>query len=250
MKRMMKRILLPAALAPMLAALLAAALITALAAGALILPANAADTDAGGRSAAATNSGAHDGPLARIKGGYAAIKDLKGGFVQTSKLKDLKKEMTFKGTFFIKIPGKMHWRYEETEKEEQVFINGPEIIVYQKKQGQAIRRKSDENTIAQTPIALLGGLKDIEKLYDAFEKKDAGGGTPDYVRFVPKNLHYNITHFDVFVAGGDFPVGKLTAYDRKGNEIEIVFKGVKVNTGVPDSTFVFTPPAGVKMVDN
>jgi outer membrane lipoprotein carrier protein len=247
----MKRMVLPTALASKFIAALAASIILVFAAAIFpvfaaaifSLTAYAGDTKAGGGAATASSSHTPDGPLARIKDGYAAIKDLKGSFVQTSKLKDLKKEMTFKGTFFIKIPGKMHWRYEETGKEEQVFINGPEIIVYQKKQGQAIRRKSDENTIAQTPIALLSGLKNIDTLYDAFERDE-------HVRFVPKNVHYNITHFDVFVARGDFPVGKLVAYDKKGNEIEIVFKDVKINTGVPDSTFVFTPPAGVKVVDN
>ncbi|MBF0565217.1 MAG: outer-membrane lipoprotein carrier protein LolA [Nitrospirae bacterium] len=182
------------------------------------------------------------GLLSEIRAGYASIKDVKGSFSQVSKIKELDKKMSYSGVFSIKIPKKMYWRYDGTDLQE-VYVNADTIIVYQKKLNQAIRRQFNENTLGQTPIALLSGLKDIDKDYNV---KEFDG----YVRLTPKGDFLNIRYFDLYPSEGRFPIGKIVLIDKNGNEVEITLKDVLLNTGIKDGTFTFVLPKGVTLVDN
>lgn len=180
--------------------------------------------------------------LSEIRDSYASIKDVKGSFSQVSKIRELDKKMSFSGVFSIKIPKKMYWRYDGTDLQE-VYVNADTITVYQKKLSQAIRRQFNENTLGQTPIALLSGLKDVDKDYNV---KEFDG----YVRLTPKGDFLNIKYFDLYPSSGKFPIGKIVLTDKNGNEIEITLRDVRLNTGIKDGTFTFEPPKGVTLVDN
>ncbi|MEO5358513.1 MAG: outer membrane lipoprotein carrier protein LolA [Nitrospirae bacterium YQR-1] len=173
---------------------------------------------------------------------YESAKDIKGSFVQLSKLKDLEKELTFTGSFFIKPPKRMSWKYEGQETQE-VYINEGELIIYQKKNAQAFRSKYDERTIGQTPLALLRGFKDIAVNYNV-EEKDG------FTRFTPKQSNFNLRYFDVYQSKEGFPIKKIVVYDKNENVVELTLSGVKINTGVDDSLLKFTAPAGLSIIDN
>ncbi|MBF0317449.1 MAG: outer-membrane lipoprotein carrier protein LolA [Nitrospirae bacterium] len=180
--------------------------------------------------------------LSRVKEVYSTLKDVKGQFKQTSRLKDLGKEMNFSGEFFIKIPSKLFWYYEGDQVQE-VYVNDNVLIVYQKKLSQAIRTRYDTQTMGQSPIALLSGLKDVDKNYDITERNGA-------LRLVPKKEFNNMKHFDIYPSESGFPIKKVVVTDLKDNEIEIVLKDVRLNTNIIDETFTFTPPKDTKIVDN
>ncbi|MBF0487911.1 MAG: outer-membrane lipoprotein carrier protein LolA [Nitrospirae bacterium] len=184
------------------------------------------------------------GPIfMKIKSAYDSFKDISGKFSQLSRIKDLNKEMSYEGIFRIKPPSKMSWRYEG-EDEQEVYINDDELTIYKKKHNQAMRSKLDEAAIAQTPLALLRGLKDIEKDYDIAEKKDV-------MRLTPKDPSFKVKYFDVYPSkDAPFPIKKIVLYDKNDNTVELTLQGVKVNTGLADETFQFTPPEGVTIVDN
>jgi chaperone LolA len=173
---------------------------------------------------------------------YESVKDIKGGFVQLSKLKDLDKELTFNGTFYIKPPKRMSWKYEGQESQE-VFINEGELIIYQKKNAQAFRSKYDEKTIGQTPLALLRGFKDVSANYNVEEKDGV-------IRFTPKQSNFNLRYFDVYPSKEGFPIRKIVVYDKNENVVELTLQSVKINTGVDDSLLRFIAPAGLSIIDN
>ncbi|MBF0343379.1 MAG: outer membrane lipoprotein carrier protein LolA [Nitrospirae bacterium] len=180
--------------------------------------------------------------LPRLKEAYSTMKDMKGQFKQTSRIKDLGKEMNFDGVFFIKIPNRLFWRYEGDQAQE-VYVNDNVLIVYQKKQSQAIRTRYNAETMGNSPIALLSGLKDIEKSYDVTEKNGS-------LHLVPKKEFNNIKYFDIYPSEADFPIKKVVVHDTRDNEIEITLKDVRLNTNIIDETFIFTPPKDTKIVDN
>ncbi len=184
---------------------------------------------------------ADDELISRIKKSYTNIKDIKGVFLQTSKIAELKREMKFEGMFFIKIPKKIFWKYGHKDSEE-VYINNDEMIIYQKKLKQAIRKKYDENAFGQIPIIFLHGLKDVEKDYSFEEKKGV-------LRLIPKFSESNIKNVDIYPDRGSFPIGKFIILDKNNNEIEIVIKDVMINVNLDDNIFVFTPPEGVNIID-
>ncbi|MEO5360813.1 MAG: outer-membrane lipoprotein carrier protein LolA [Nitrospirota bacterium] len=184
------------------------------------------------------------GPIfTKIKSAYDSFKDISGKFLQVSNIKELNKEMSYEGTFRIKPPSRMSWRYEG-EDEQEVYINDDELLVYKKKHNQAMRSKIEEAAIAQTPLALLRGLKNIENNYDITEKNNI-------MRLTPKNTGQNVKYFDVYPSkDAAFPIKKIVFYDKNDNTIELTLLGVKTNIGLSSEIFQFTPPDGTTIIDN
>ncbi|MBF0517500.1 MAG: outer-membrane lipoprotein carrier protein LolA [Nitrospirae bacterium] len=179
----------------------------------------------------------------KIKSAYDSFKDVSGRFSQVSNIKELNKEMTYEGSFRVKPPTKMSWRYEGDD-EQEVYINDEELTIYKKKHNQAMRSKIDEAAIAQTPLALLRGLKDIEKNYDSTEKNNI-------MRLTPKNTSQNVKYFDVYPSkDAGFPIKKIMFFDKNDNTIELTLQGVKINAGLSNELFQFNPPEGVTIIDN
>ncbi|MCG6551180.1 MAG: outer membrane lipoprotein carrier protein LolA [Candidatus Magnetominusculus sp. LBB02] len=178
----------------------------------------------------------------RITSAYSTFKDISGRFSQVSKIKELNKEMAYEGAFRLKPPSKMSWKYEG-DNEQEVFINGDAITIYKKKLNQAVRSNIDEAAIAQTPLALLRGIADIERDYDVTEKNNV-------MRLTPKNSSNKVKYFDVYPSKDAFPIKKIVLFDNNDNTVEITLQGVKTNSGLSDELFIFTPPKDAEIINN
>ncbi len=181
--------------------------------------------------------------MKKIKNSYLSIKDLRGTFVQTSKIKDIKREMRYEGEVFIKMPKKMFWKYKGEDIHE-VYVNKEDIFIYQEKHNQAFRSQFTDSTFGQIPIVLLSGLKDVENDFKITE--DAS-----YVRLIPKSPFLKIKHINLYPSvNSKFPVQKFVVIDKYNNEIEIVLNDIEINTGLSDSIFIFNPPPGVNIIEH
>lgn len=178
-------------------------------------------------------AGTADDQVARIQKAYEGIKDIRGDFVQKSYIKDLKKVYTYKGQFFIKPP-KMKWEFKG-DKPQIVYITGEEVFVYQKKEKQAFRTKFDRTTYGRAPIALLGGFGDINKEFDVSSREGR-------LVLKPKKPMGAIAEIELTISDGEFPIEALTIRDTASNKIDITLKDVRINTGLGDKIFSFTPP--------
>lgn len=177
--------------------------------------------------------------VARIQKAYEGIRDLSGAFTQKSFIKDLKKTETYKGEFFIKAR-KMKWDYRG-DKPQTVYINGDEIVIYQKKERQAFRGRFERSTYGQSAIALLGGFGRIAEEFDVTAQKD---------RLVlrPKMPLGNVARVELTPGDGSFPIEALTIIDTSSNKIEVRLGNVKINEGLRDAVFEFVPPEGVTVL--
>lgn len=175
----------------------------------------------------------------RIQKAYEGFKDIKGNFTQKSHIRDLKRTDTYKGSFYIKA-SKFRWEYTG-DKPQTIYISGDKLIIYQKNEKQAYISKFDRTTYGQSPIILLGGLGNIK---NDFEISSRDG------RLVlkPKNPIGNITQIEAALSEGEFPIKSLTIIDTLSNRIDIEFRNVKVNTGIKDKLFDFSPPDGVSII--
>ncbi len=179
--------------------------------------------------------------VAKIQRAYETIKDVSGTFVQKSFIKDLKRTETYRGQFSIKA-SKMKWEYKG-DKPQVVYINGDDIIIYQKKENQVFKAKFDKSTYGQAPIALLGGLGDITKEFDVSMRNGK-------LLLKPKNPMGNVASVELTLSGEEFPIASLTVIDTLSNTIDIRLKDVRVNTGLKNSVFEFTPPKGVTTIQH
>lgn len=189
-------------------------------------------------------SSAADPVVEKIRKAYEGIKDVKGSFVQKSRIRDLDRTDTFRGTFMIKMPARMRWQYLGEDKQQiEAIINGDEMIIYQKKEKQAFRGRFDRETYGQAPIALLSGLGNIEKEFDIGRKNGR-------LLLAPKKPMGSILSIDITPSDEAFPIASLTITDQRGNRVDITFKEVSVNTGMADRAFDFSLPKGVSMYEH
>ncbi|OGW41535.1 MAG: hypothetical protein A2Y97_04845 [Nitrospirae bacterium RBG_13_39_12] len=175
--------------------------------------------------------------ITKIQKAYENIKDIKGGFVQKSHIKDLKRTDTYEGEFFIKTPLKMKWDYKG-DMAQEVIINNGDIFIYQKKEKQAFRGKFDKDTYGQAPIALLNGFGRINEEFHVSKEKDR-------LILKPKNPMGSIISVEIEPSENEFPINSFTINDSRSNRVEIVLKDVKINTGLKDSLFELSLPKSV-----
>lgn len=177
--------------------------------------------------------------VARIQKAYEGIRDIKGGFAQKSYIKDLKRTDAYKGQFSIKA-GRMKWDYRG-DKPQTVYINGDEIVIYQKSERQAFSGRFDRQTYGQAPIALLAGLGDMRREFEVSLKGDR-------LLLKPRRGMGNIVSIELVPSDGEFPIEALVIKDTLGNRIDIRLSDVKINTGLKDGMFDFSPPEGVNVI--
>ncbi|HWR88709.1 MAG TPA: outer-membrane lipoprotein carrier protein LolA, partial [Dissulfurispiraceae bacterium] len=177
-----------------------------------------------------------DEEIKRIQGAYEGIKDIRGDFVQKSRISDLKRMDTYSGQFFIKA-SKMRWDFKG-DKVQSIYIRGDEIVIYQKMEKQAFKSKFDRSTYGQAPIALLGGFGNIRKEFDVTAKEGK-------LVLKPKMPMGNVVTVEITTSRNEFPIESVTIVDSSSNRVEVRLKNVRTNSGVKDSVFEFTPPEGV-----
>ncbi len=181
-----------------------------------------------------------DSEVLRIQKAYQNIKDIKGNFLQKSHIKDLKRTDSYKGNFFIKA-GNMKWQYSGKEPQ-TVYITGEDIIIYLANEKQAFKARFDRATYGQAPIALLGGFGNIKKEFDVSLKSE------NKLILKPKTELGNISQIELSLSSDGFPIKSLEIIDSLSNKIEIFLSDVKINSGLADKIFKFSPPEGVNVI--
>lgn len=178
----------------------------------------------------------------KIQKAYENIKEIKGSFVQKSTIKDLRRTDTFKGTFIIKLPSKMRWRYADSKQFTEVVIDHDNLLIYQKNEKQVLKGRFDRESYGQAPIALLGGFGNVEKEFDVSEKEGR-------LFLTPRKPMGGVVSVEVIPSDGEFPIAALSIIDRRSNRIDITLNEVSVNPGIKDSAFEFSVPQGVSVYE-
>lgn len=183
-----------------------------------------------------------DETVASLQKQFAAIKDIKGKFVQKSYIKDLEDTQEYSGAFFIKKPSKMMWEYA-APRDEKVVINDMNTWIYKKSQNQVIKSKFTKETYSQVPIALLASLDNIRDDFDiTMPEKNA-------LQLVPRRKIGFIKTVVLELVSADMPVKMFTIFDTYGNIIMIDLKNVQTNPGLNDTIFNFQVPQGAEVYD-
>jgi len=65
----------------------------------------------------------------------------------------------------------------------------------------------------------------------------------------PKQAQPQVKEMTFVVDPESFHVMETVIVDGQGNVNDLTFSDIKVGSGLPDSTFRWTPPAGVRVID-
>jgi len=183
-----------------------------------------------------------DDTVNRIQKEFELISDISGSFTQKSYIKDLEQTMEFQGSFFLKKPEKMMWKYAEP-RDEKVVIKDKETFIFKKSQNQVIRTKFSEESYSQVPIALLESFDNIKNDFDISMPEKNG------LQLIPKQKIGHIKTVIMETSKRGFPIKMFTILDTYGNIIMIELKDIKTNPGLNNELFDFQIPEGAEVFD-
>jgi outer membrane lipoprotein carrier protein len=212
---------------------------------ALALPLVAQAREKPAPAKAAAPSEARDA-LARIQKFYDGATDLHARFEQSLET-GIGVKRKASGEVWLKKPGRMRWEYERPDKKLMV-ADGQTLWVYEPEDEQAFRQELRSSALPSSVTFLWGAGKLADEFTASPTHVDGVGATGDLVlKLVPKQATAQYRYL-VFVVDPSSMVKETIVYDQQGGSNHMTFRDVELNKGVADGKFVFTPPAGTRVI--
>jgi outer membrane lipoprotein carrier protein len=202
----------------------------------------------------------------------SAIADFEADFFQESRIASLDRLQRGRGRVMVKfdrtrgdrVPQAMfRWEYDQPTTQE-IVSDGETIWVYLPENRQVIQSDLELEGQARPddPVTFLTGLGNLSRDFLigwAQPNQDIEGNyilelRPRRSSPLIQRLLLVVNRDSVVPAtrperlGDVFPLLSSTVFDPSGNTTTIEFSGVRVNRGIPDSTFRFILPAGVEVI--
>ncbi len=185
---------------------------------------------------AASVINAQDGKLLKdLQDKYNSIKDFSADFVQLSNGKE-----NLRGKFFFKKENKLKLELKNLI----IVSDGKTNWNYNKKQKKVIISSYDEND--PSVLSLKRIIFDYPSKCSVTESVEPGENV--LVLKPEPNSGINADLIKIWISKENL-VEKVSMKESAGNIIEVKFSNYKINTGLADSKFSFTPPEGTKTVD-
>jgi outer membrane lipoprotein carrier protein len=185
----------------------------------------------------------------KVQKRYDAAADFRSRFGQTLTNAAFARKTTSAGEVLFKKPGRMRWNYTQPEAKAYV-ADGNTLWLYEPEDKQAFKQDLKSSQLPAA-LAFLTGQGSLTAEFDvSLAGQTPYGGPGDYVlSLVPKQPQAQVKSMLFVVDPTTFNVRESVITDAQGNINDLVFSDIRVNSGVPDATFRFTPPAGVRVID-
>ena len=190
-----------------------------------------------------------DDAVQRLETTYRGIRDLKAEFRQAAFNRTLNQTLEAKGTLYLKKPGKLRWEYT-TPTPQQIVSDGTKLWVYTPELKQV--------NVAAAPQALAGPagsfLQGLGQVREQFQVRFLNPAQPTdadglaVLDLTPRQPEPMLARLVLSVDLTSGLVRKAVLYDTQGNEVRLTFLEVRVNPGLVDTLFAFTPPPGVAVI--
>jgi outer membrane lipoprotein carrier protein len=154
-------------------------------------------------------------------------------------------DRTEEGTLLLKKPGRMRWSYD-TPVGKVFVLDGRFAWFYTPGDAQATRVPAKQLDDLRSPLRFLLGHTQLKKELDNLTVE--AGGMGFRIAGVPKGMEQRVKLLTLQVtATGAIQSMRLEELD--GVVTEFSFSEMQENLPVKDADFVFTPPAGVTVVN-
>lgn len=165
--------------------------------------------------------------------------------------------MAESGTVYFEKPGKMRWDYDSPEKK-MFLVDGKNVWFYVPSDHTASRTSIKESADWRTPLALLAGKVDLERLCGGLTLEDSRGGAAetasqaaDFILVCgPRKQDENVFREVVLEVNSENQLVRLDIKQAGDIEDEFRFGGWHENVPIEQSKFHFEPPAGVAIVND
>jgi len=187
--------------------------------------------------------------VARLEQAYESLSDMQAVFSQQSSSGAVPVVQRASGRVYFKKKGKMLWQYE-TPEEQHIILDGTTLWVYLPDEKQAM--KNNFATIPQHIVVdLFRGKMEILKKFKAAYALRAPDDTADQVvlELEPLEPDPMIASLVVRLDPRSYLVEQSSLTDALGNRTVLTFQDIRVDQGLSDSLFEFTPPRGVDVFE-
>ncbi len=175
------------------------------------------------------------GLLKSLQDKFDALKDFSADFIQLNNGKE-----NLRGKFFFKKENKLKLELKNLI----IVSDGKTNWNYNKKQKKVIISNYDEND--PSVLSLKRIIFDYPSKCSVTESVEAGRNT---LTLKPEpDSGINADLIKIWINKENL-IEKVSIKEPGGNVIEVKFTDYKINTGLADSKFLFTPPEGTKTVD-
>jgi outer membrane lipoprotein carrier protein len=149
------------------------------------------------------------------------------------------------GTLTLKKPGRMRWAYD-TPAGKVFILDGKFAWFYTPGDAQAQRISAKQMDDLRTPLRFLLGHTELQKELEGIDVTPSGANFR--IAGIPKGMQNRMKDLILIVTpAGSIVEMKIEEVD--GAVTEFTFSESQENVPTKDSDFVFTPPAGVAIVD-
>lgn len=179
-----------------------------------------------------------------VDGHYNKLHSLRAGF--TESYEGLGMSRSESGTLLLLKPGRMKWDY--TSPAGKLFLlDGKYAWFWSRGAAQVRRIAAKELDDLRSPLRFLLGHTELEKEFDNLRVSPGPEGEFTLTG-VPKGQQNRIRRvsFNVTAVGS---IAAIEIEETDGALTRFTFTGEEPNAAIPESTFRFTPPAGVPVVD-
>lgn len=177
-----------------------------------------------------------------VEGHYRDLADLTAKVVQKNVYKSIGKTKEFKGTLFIKKPGKLRLEYSNGQ---MILIKGKAALFYSKKNKQVIKRTFSDFEQMNIPVAFLLGAAHIR---DDFTVLRTDPKAPRVLDLLPRKPGAAMKKIRLRVDDAG-RITDLTILDSSGNKTTIMFSDIREGIGLDDKRFVFKAPKGTEIIE-
>jgi len=186
----------------------------------------------------------------RVQAACLRTQDLSARFQQAATNRALGQVQEASGLFLAKRPGMMRWAYEKPEV--RLFVtDGKTLWAYSPAEKQVVVQDVADAMASRLPLSFLAGNCNLATDFDIALVEHAGTRRSPTTRILdlkPKRPEAGIVRMLLEVTTKGYTVEKTTLFDAYGNTTAITLTHLKLNTGLDDAQFRFTPPPGVNVV--
>jgi outer membrane lipoprotein carrier protein len=192
-----------------------------------------------------------DEAVSALEQAQRRVTDLKAAFRQAAVNKALNQTVEARGTLYLKKPGRLRWEYQAPTPQE-IVSDGTRLWIYTPELKQV--------NVSAAPAALAGPagsfLEGLGQVREHFEPRFLNPAQPTdgaglvVLDLVPKRPQPLMARLIVSVDPRSWLVRQAVIHDELGNTVTVRFGDAVVNSGLPDSLFVFVPPPGVAVVQH
>lgn len=184
----------------------------------------------------------------KVQATYKGFSDLQAGFVQraTNRLSGMSQEAS--GRLFLKWPGKMRWEYDNPEPR-LFLVDEKTLWSYSPLERQAVAQDVS-GSLSTGPIGILFGVGSLRRDFRVRKILHAGTreGREHLLDLAPKGQDLSFKRVILAIDQESFLIKRLTVFDLYGNTTVVELSELKVNGGLEDGLFKFSPPPGTDLV--